>query len=196
MKRASVVLLIAVAAVVAARMAVPAQRQIPAAVLTQLACGVERWNIKTLKDRPLLLRARPTTVTHLTSLRRPYVPARRRLLFERRIFTLIARVALKRSEDDLDYHLVLRTGSRTMIAETRLPAAPQARLPRGGGKWRQRVGQRGCVPGPASSESPSSTTCTGRPGSLGMASNSILSSALPASQALSPSTAPPPAGGK
>jgi hypothetical protein len=87
-----------------------------------LACGVERWNIKTLKDRPLLLRARSTTVTHLTSLRRPlYLPPRRRLLRERQIFSVIARVTLKRSEDDLDYHLVLRSGFRTMIAETPSP---------------------------------------------------------------------------
>jgi hypothetical protein len=117
--RASVVLLIALAAAVAARVAIPAQRQVPASVATQLACGVERWNIKTLKDRPLLLRARATTVGHLTSLRRPlYLPPRRRLLRERQIFSVIARVTLKLSEDDLDYHLVLRSGSRTMIAET------------------------------------------------------------------------------
>jgi hypothetical protein len=51
--------------------------------------------------------------THLTSLRRPlYLPRRRRLLRERQIFSLIARVTLKLSEDDRDYHLVLRSGSR------------------------------------------------------------------------------------
>jgi hypothetical protein len=118
-KRASVVLVIAFVVAVAARVAVPAQRQVPARVSIQLACGVERWNIKTLKDRPILLRARATTVTHLTSLRRPlYLPPRRRLLRERQIFSLIARVTLKRTEADFDYHLVLRSGSRTMIAET------------------------------------------------------------------------------
>jgi hypothetical protein len=57
--------------------------------------------------------------THLTSLRRPlYLPRRRRLLRERQIFSLIARVTLDRTEADLDHHLVLRSGSRTMIAET------------------------------------------------------------------------------
>ena len=77
--------------------------------------------MKTLKDRPLLLRAQPTTVSYLTSLPRPnYLPARR-LVRERQIFSLIASVTLKRSEDDLDYHLVLRSGSRTMIAETPSP---------------------------------------------------------------------------
>lgn len=37
------------------------------------------------------------------------------------MFTVIAAVTLKRSEADLDYHLVLRSGSRTMIAETPSP---------------------------------------------------------------------------
>jgi hypothetical protein len=116
-KRASVVLLIALLAAVAARVAVPAhQRQ--AGFSAALACGVERWSIKTLKDRPILLRARATTVAHLTSLRRPlYLPPRRRLRLEHRVFSVIAAVTLKRTEDDLDYHLVLRSGSRTMIAE-------------------------------------------------------------------------------
>jgi hypothetical protein len=64
-----------------------------------LVCGVEGWNIKTLKDRPLLLPARATTVTNLTNLPRPhYLPARR-LLSERRIFSVIATVTLKRPED-------------------------------------------------------------------------------------------------
>jgi hypothetical protein len=118
-KRAAVVVVIALAAAVGARVAVPAQKQIPARVSAALACGVERWNIKTLKDRPLLLRARSTTVAYLTSLRRPaYLPPGRRLLRERRIYSVIAAVTLNRTEADQDHHLVLRSGSRTMIAET------------------------------------------------------------------------------
>ena len=55
MKRASVVLMLALVAAVAARVAAPAhQRQ--AGFSAALACGVERWTVKTLKDRPLLLR--------------------------------------------------------------------------------------------------------------------------------------------
>ena len=75
MKRASIVILIALVAAIAARVAEPAhQRQ--AHFSAALACGVERWNIKTLKDRPLLLRARVGTVAQLTSLPRPaYLPA-------------------------------------------------------------------------------------------------------------------------
>ena len=120
MKRASVVLTLAIVAAVAARVAAPAHQH-QAGFSAALACGVERWTVKTLKDRPLLLRARPTTVSYLTNLPRPtYLPARR-LARERAIFSLIASVTLKRSEDDLDYHLVLRSGSRTMIAETPSP---------------------------------------------------------------------------
>jgi hypothetical protein len=116
-KRALIVVLIAL---LAARIAAPANSH-HFRFSAALACGVERWNIKTLKDRPLLLRARATTVLHLTSLPRPrYLPARR-LLSERRIYSVIARVTLKRLEDDSDYHLVLRSGSRTMIAETPSP---------------------------------------------------------------------------
>jgi hypothetical protein len=117
-KRASAVVLIALAAAVAARVAAPAHQR-HAGFSAALACGVERWNIKTLKDRPRLLHARATTVAHLTSLRRPlYLPPRRRLLAERRIYSVIAAVTLDRREADLDHHLVLRSGSRTMIAET------------------------------------------------------------------------------
>jgi hypothetical protein len=119
-KRASIVLLLALVAVVAARVASPAHQR-PVGFSAALACGVERWGIKTMKDRPRLVRARRTTVAHLTSLPRPaYLPPTR-LRFEHRIFTVIARVTLDRLEDDLDYHLVLRSGSRTMIAETPSP---------------------------------------------------------------------------
>jgi hypothetical protein len=112
--------LVALSATVAARVAAPAHQR-PVHFSAALACGVERWGVKTLKDRPRLLRARPTTVAYLTGLPRPaYLPARR-LLFEHRIFTVIASVTLVRLEGDLDYHLVLRSGSRTMIAETPSP---------------------------------------------------------------------------
>jgi hypothetical protein len=81
-------------------------------------CGVERWTIKTLQDRPSLFPARATTVASLVSLPRPLSLPNRRLRFERRILTVTAAVTLVRLEDDLDYHLVLRTGPNHMIAET------------------------------------------------------------------------------
>ena len=50
---------------------------------------------------------------------------------------------LKRSEDDLDYHLVLRSGSRTMIAETPSPLCTQARPCTGASRCRGAQGGTG-----------------------------------------------------
>jgi hypothetical protein len=120
-RRVAAVILVVACAAVATRIAAPSDRH-HARFSAALACGVERWSNKTLKDRPRLLVRRPTTVAHLTSLPRPaHLPLARRLPFERRIFTVVARVTLDRLEDDLDYHLVLRSGFRTMIAETPSP---------------------------------------------------------------------------
>jgi hypothetical protein len=119
-RRVSVVLLIAVAAALAARVAAPAHQR-PARFSAALACGVERWSIKTLKDRLRLFPARATTVAHLVSLPRPTTLPSTRLPFEHRIFSVIASVTLDRNEADLDHHLVLRAGTRTMIAETPSP---------------------------------------------------------------------------
>jgi hypothetical protein len=120
-KRASVEIGIALVAAIAARVAEPAhQRQ--AHFSAALSCGVERWSIKTLQDRPRLLRARPTTAAKLVSLPRPVpFPPAGRLPLERRIFSVIASVTLDRTEADLDHHLVLRSGAQTMIAEAPSP---------------------------------------------------------------------------
>ena len=153
MRRALVVVMVVVVAAGAARVAAPAQR--PVRFSAALACGVERWNIKTLKDRPLLLRARATTVAHLTSLPRPsYLPPSRRLLAERRIYSVIASVTLDRTEADLDHHLVLRSGSRTMIAETPSPlctkgATPYRRKQMAGSRRLARICSRARVTGVA-----------------------------------------------
>src|SRR3954463_14603091 len=97
MKRASVVIVIALVAAVAARVAAPAhQHQAPFSAA--LACGVERWSIKTLKDRPMLLRARATTLAHLVSLPRPTTLPATRMPFERLIYTVVAAVTLDRAE--------------------------------------------------------------------------------------------------
>jgi hypothetical protein len=76
-------------------------------------------------------------------------------------------VTLDRLEDDLDYHLVLRSGSRTMIAETPSPlctngaTAYRRRQMRDSGRvWPGSVGARGWA------ASPSWTSSTGRPASL------------------------------
>src|SRR6059058_997699 len=83
----------------------------------RVACGVERWAVKTLQDRPVLRPARPTTVRFLVT-RRPlaHLPTRR-LPFERNVFTVAATVTGIRAEDDGDLHLLLRSAGDQMIAE-------------------------------------------------------------------------------
>jgi hypothetical protein len=66
-KRVAVVLLIALAAAVAARVAAPAH-QGPARFSAAMTCGFERLSVKTLKDRPRLRPARTSTVAYLTNL--------------------------------------------------------------------------------------------------------------------------------
>ena len=82
------------------------------------ACGVERWTVKTLQDRPTLIPAQATTVAHLVSLPRPSSIPATRLPFERHIFSVVAAVTLVRAEDDGDFHLLLQSGPKHMIAET------------------------------------------------------------------------------
>ncbi len=93
-----------------------------ARVSAALACGVERWTVKTLQDRPKLLPVRPTIIAHLVSLPRPSSLPATRLPFERHVFSLIATVTLVRLEDAGDLHLVLRQGVKHMIAESPSPA--------------------------------------------------------------------------
>jgi hypothetical protein len=94
----------------------PGARPIPAANARTL-CGVERWTVKTLQDRPRLLPVRDTTIAYLVG-RPPPSELAARLPFERRVFRITAAVTLVRPEDDGDFHLVLSDGQQTMIAET------------------------------------------------------------------------------
>jgi hypothetical protein len=87
----------------------------------RVECGVERWTVKTLEDRPTLLPAQQTTIAFLSSRPAPASLPETRLPFERHIFTVIARVVLIRHESDDDFHVVLSDGRRTMISES--PAA-------------------------------------------------------------------------
>jgi hypothetical protein len=91
------------------------------AMSDRIACGVERWTVKTLQDRPLLRPARTTTLRYLVTRRPPSRLPATRLPFERNVFTVAAAVTLVRAEDDGDLHLVLRAGGDHMIAEA--PAA-------------------------------------------------------------------------
>jgi hypothetical protein len=87
-----------------------------------VACGVERWTIKTLQDRPTLLPAQVTTIHYLVSRPAPSSLPYARLPFERHIFTVTAAVTLVRPEADGDLHLVLWTGGDHMIAESPNPS--------------------------------------------------------------------------
>jgi hypothetical protein len=84
----------------------------------RLACGVERWTVKTLQDRPRLLPPRDVSIRYLVTRPRPAELPDTRLPFERHVFRVRAAVTLNRLEDDGDIHLVLSDGRRTMIAES------------------------------------------------------------------------------
>ena len=92
------------------------------------ACGVERWTVKTLQDRPRLLPVRDTSIAFLTSRPAPSSLPDARLPFERHIYCVRAAVTLVRPEDDSDLHVVIEDAQgRTMITEAPLPAcAPRA----------------------------------------------------------------------
>jgi hypothetical protein len=123
--RIALVIAIAIVAAVAARIASPSgNRQVR--ISAALACGVERWKIKTLQDRPHLSSVRPTTVAHLAGLPRPHrVPQSRRLASERNVYSVVAAVTLDRQEADSDLHLVLQSGTSHMIAESPSPGCVQ-----------------------------------------------------------------------
>lgn len=85
------------------------------------ACGVERWTVKTLQDRPHLLRNMLTTVRYLDTRRAPASLPDTRLPFEHHVFTVVAKVAFLREEADSDYHFILHEHGYQMIGETPAP---------------------------------------------------------------------------
>src|SRR6266536_3246999 len=96
---------------------------------TRAMCGVERWTVKTLQDRPRLLPLRDVTIASLVSRQHPASLPDRRLPFERHVFRVTAAVTLDRPEDDGDLHLVLSDGTRTMIAESPSPSCISGATP-------------------------------------------------------------------
>jgi hypothetical protein len=70
---------------------------------TRATCGVERWTVKTLQDRPRLLPAKNTTIAYLVSRPAPAELPNTRLPFERHIFRVTAAVTLVRHEADDDF---------------------------------------------------------------------------------------------
>jgi hypothetical protein len=93
------------------------------------ACGVERWAVKTLQDRPHLLPARKTTIHYLITRPAPSHLPDTRLPFERHVFTVTAAVTLVRPEEDSDLHLVLQAGGNHMIAEAPSPTCDKHATP-------------------------------------------------------------------
>jgi hypothetical protein len=131
-RRAVVVVAVIAVATIAARVAVPsnASHLRPSSAL---ACGVERWKVKTLQDRPRLLPVQPISIAQLTSHDRPAPLPPTRLPFERHQFRVSAAVTLVRREPDGDLHLVLWSGGEHMIAES-----PSAQCNRGATAYRRR----------------------------------------------------------
>jgi hypothetical protein len=89
---------------------------------SRATCGVERWTVKTLQDRPRLLTLRRVNLGYLVTRPAPAELPPTRLPFERHVFRVIAAVTLVRPEDDGDLHVVLSDGTRTMIAESPSPS--------------------------------------------------------------------------
>jgi hypothetical protein len=80
-------------------------------------CGVERWAVKTLQDRPRLLPVQTVTLRFLVIRPAPAALPTTRLAFERHVYKVTAAVTLVGHEDDGDFHLALRAGLLHMIAE-------------------------------------------------------------------------------
>jgi hypothetical protein len=120
-RRTALVLFVAAAVGLAAGVAAPSHathyRFSPVAV-----CGVERWTVKTLQDRPKLLRRQNTTVAHLIAIAKPAHLPNTRLPFERHVFRVTAAVSLVRQEADQDLHIVIQKGPAHIIVEA--PNAP------------------------------------------------------------------------
>jgi hypothetical protein len=115
-RRALVVSLVLLACVLAA---VELREPSPSiAASSRASCGVERWAVKTLQDRPRLLPRRDVTLKYLVARPAPESLPDQRLPFERHIFRVVAAVTFVRPETDGDFHVVLTdSAGRTMITE-------------------------------------------------------------------------------
>jgi hypothetical protein len=120
-KRVAIVLLLAVLAGIAARIAAPGHAR-PLHPSRALMCGKERWITKTLQDRPRLISVKRETVADLAGLIRPKPAPVTRRNFERHIYSVDAAVTHVLVEADQDLHLVLEDGPAHMVAES--PNAP------------------------------------------------------------------------
>lgn len=110
----------------------------------QVACGVERWAVKTLADpagRKLSLVSKPTTIQALRSKRVPgSLGLRRARGVERTTFRVRASLVEMKLEADSDIHLVIADPSdsrATMIAEFPAASCMAGALPKAKTKMRR-----------------------------------------------------------
>ena len=82
------------------------------------SCGLERWTVKTLQDKPRLLRVHQATVHFLVTRPASAILPTKRLSFERRVYPVTSAVTLVRHEANDDLDLVLRVGADHMIADS------------------------------------------------------------------------------
>ena len=81
------------------------------------SCGVERWKVKTLQDRPTLHTAKTATIAQLIVVPKPVPLPGTRAPYEYNQFKVTAAVTKVIPEADGDLHLVISDGTHTMIAE-------------------------------------------------------------------------------
>src|SRR5215212_5331278 len=167
-------------AIVVARVAAPSHAS-HFRYSTALACGVERWKVKTLQDRPRLLRVHSIPIAQLVSHERPTPLPATRLPFERHIFSVDAAVTLVRhGPDDRGVTLVVVCAwSDALSAPADARGTDEVAALLAGARRRP---------------SPSSISSTDRPASLRTRSSCIRSSTSPAvfSVVLRPSVSPDP----
>src|SRR4051812_43100086 len=101
----------------------------PSNAATTSVCGIERWTVKTLQDRPHLLRTRKTTIHFLITRPAPAHVPDSRLPFEHHVYTVVAPVVLVRPEEDSDLHVVLQQGGNHMITEAPSPSCDRHATP-------------------------------------------------------------------
>jgi len=84
---------------------------------TSTKCGVERWTVKTLQDRPKLHAVKTATIAQLITEPKPGPLPGTRAPFEFNVFKVNAKVTQIIGEADGDLHIVISDGTHAMIAE-------------------------------------------------------------------------------
>jgi hypothetical protein len=94
----------------------PVHARISRTSTTRTSCGVERWVVKTLQDKPVLHSVQTGTIAQLiTETKSSPLPGTRAPF---NVFKVTAKVTKIIGEADGDLHLVISDGTHTMIAES------------------------------------------------------------------------------